>query len=59
MLGDDIMVDEFILTKQLIDNYDLIRASTSAIIPVSHEETLEYFIIDPTIPMGDGLYGVR
>lgn len=59
MLGDDIMVDKVPLTKQLIDNYDLTRASTLAVIPVPHEETSKYGIIDPTIEIDDGIYGVR
>lgn len=59
MLGDDIMVDEVPLTKQLIDNYDLTRASTLAVIPVPHEDTSKYGIIDPTIEISKGIYGVK
>lgn len=48
-----------LLTKQLIDNYDLTRASTLAVIPVPHEETAKYGIIDPTMEIDDGIYAVR
>lgn len=48
-----------LLTKQLIDNYDLTRASILSVTPVPHIETSKYGIIDPTIEIDDGIYGVR
>lgn len=59
MLGDDIMVDEVPLTKQLIDNYDLTKASTLAVIPVPEEETSKYGIIEPSSEITKGIYGVK
>lgn len=44
---------------QLIDDYALTRASTLAVIPVPHEETSKYGIIDPTMEIDDDIYGVR
>ena len=48
-----------LLTKQLIDNYDLTRASILSVIPVPHVETSKYGIIDSTMEIEDGIYGVR
>lgn len=48
-----------LLTKQLIDNYDLTRASILSVIPVPHVETSKYGIIGPTMEIEDGIYGVR
>ena len=59
MLGDDIMESEVPLTKQLIDNYEKTKASTLAVIPIPHEDTSKYGIIDPPREFADGLYGVR
>lgn len=59
MLGDDIMVDEVPLTKQLIDNYESTKASTIAVIPVPNEDTSKYGIIEPIGEMSDGIYGVQ
>lgn len=58
MLGDDVMVDEVQLIKQLIDNYNKIKASTLAVIPVPHEDTSKYGIIDPVSEVEEGVYAV-
>lgn len=59
MLGDDIMVDDVPLTKQLIDNYDKMKASTLAVIPIPHEETSKYGVIDPISEVEEGIYAVN
>lgn len=59
MLGDDVMVDEEPLTKQLIDSYEKTHASNIAVMQVPHEETSSYGIIDPEAEAGEGLYNVR
>lgn len=59
MLGDDIMVDEEPLTKQLIDSYEKTHASNIAVMKVPHEETSSYGIIDPEAEAAEGLYNVR
>ncbi|WP_048725928.1 UTP--glucose-1-phosphate uridylyltransferase GalU [Carnobacterium sp. 1290_CSPC] len=58
MLGDDIMVDEVPLTKQLIENYNKTKASTLAVIPVPQDETSQYGIIDPEAEVAEGIYSV-
>lgn len=59
MLGDDVMVDEEPLTKQLINSYEKTHASNIAVMQVPHEETSSYGIIDPEAEAGEGLYNVR
>lgn len=59
MLGDDIMVDKVPLTKQLMDDYEKTTASTLAVMPVPHEETSKYGIIDPNEEVSKGLYDVK
>ncbi|MCI5775091.1 MAG: UTP--glucose-1-phosphate uridylyltransferase GalU [Aerococcus sp.] len=59
MLGDDLMVDEQPLTKQLIDSYQETHASTLAVMPVPEEETQKYGVIDPEGEYLDGLYHVK
>lgn len=59
MLGDDIMVDKVPLTKQLMDDYEKTMASTLAVMPVPHEETSKYGIIDPNEEVSEGLYDVK
>lgn len=59
MLGDDIMVDEVPLTKQLMNNYDERKASTLAVIPVPHEETSKYGVIEPVEEVEEGIYTVN
>lgn len=59
MLGDDIMVDEIPLTKQLMNDYDNTKASTLAVMPIPHEDTSKYGVIDPTSEVSKGLYDVN
>jgi len=59
MLGDDIMVDEVPLTKQLMNNYDERKASTLAVIPVPHEDTSKYGVIEPIEEVSEGIYSVN
>src|SRR5699024_5927850 len=59
MLGDDIMVDEVPLTKQLMNNYDERKASTLAVIPVPHEDTSKYGVIEPVEEVSEGVYSVN
>lgn len=59
MLGDDIMVDDIPLTKQLINDYDNTKASTLAVMPIPHEDTSKYGVIDPTSEVSKGLYDVK
>lgn len=59
MLGDDIMVDEIPLTKQLMNDYDNTKASTLAVMPIPHEDTSKYGVIDPTSEVSKGLYDVK
>ncbi len=59
MLGDDIMVDEVPLTKQLMNNYDERKASTLAVIPVPHEDTSKYGVIEPIEEVSQGIYSVN
>src|SRR5699024_6595532 len=58
-LGDDIMQDGTPLTKQLIDVYDTMLASTIAVMPIPHEDTSKYGIIDPNAEVSKGLYDVK
>lgn len=59
MLGDDIMVDQTPLTKQLINCYDDTNAATLAVMQVPESETSKYGIIDPEAAVNDSLYSVR
>ncbi|WP_319469474.1 UTP--glucose-1-phosphate uridylyltransferase GalU [uncultured Trichococcus sp.] len=59
MLGDDLMVDEVPLTKQLMDAYERTHASNIAVMEVPHEETSKYGIIDPDQELEPGLFNVR
>ena len=59
MLGDDIMVDDEPLTKQLMDDYNNTKASTLAVMPIPHEDTSKYGVIDPTSEVSKGLYDVK
>lgn len=59
MLGDDIMVDDIPLTKQLMNDYDNTKASTLAVMPIPHEDTSKYGVIDPTSEVSKGLYDVK
>lgn len=59
MLGDDLMVDEVPLTKQLIDAYDVTKASNIAVMPVPHEDTDKYGVIDPEARFSEKIYNVK
>lgn len=59
MLGDDLMVDDVPLTKQLMDAYERTHASNIAVMEVPHEETSKYGIIDPDQELEPGLFNVR
>ncbi|HLQ39991.1 MAG TPA: UTP--glucose-1-phosphate uridylyltransferase GalU [Tetragenococcus sp.] len=59
MLGDDIMVDQVPLTRQLINDYEKTKAATLAVMPIKHEETNKYGIIDPNAEVMKGLYDVK
>lgn len=62
MLGDDLMDitdrDAVPLTKQLIDDYEELHASTIAVMPVPHEEVSAYGVIAPHGEERNGLYSV-
>lgn len=59
MLGDDLMVDEVPLTKQLIDDYNTTNSSVVAVMEVPKEETNKYGVIDPVKQVSDDLYEVK
>lgn len=59
MLGDDLMVDEVPLTKQLINAYEATHASNIAVMSVPKEDTDKYGIIDPEATYADGIYNVK
>lgn len=59
MLGDDIMVDEVPLTMQLINDYEATKASTLAVMPIPHEDTSKYGVIDPISEVSKGLFDVK
>lgn len=58
MLGDDLMMDEVPLTKQLMDVYDQTSASALAVMEVPHEDTNKYGVIAPEGEMSEGIYNV-
>ena len=58
MLGDDLMVDEVPLTKQLIDDYENTGSSVVAVMEVPESETNKYGVIDPK-SADNGLYEVQ
>lgn len=59
MLGDDLMVDDIPITKQLMNAYDETHASTLAVMEVPKEETSSYGVIDPEGQYSDQLYHVN
>ncbi len=59
MLGDDLMVDEKPLTKQLMDSYEKTHASTIAVMEVPPQDTSSYGVIDPEGQLTENLYNVR
>ena len=62
MLGDDLMditdTKAVPLTKQLMNDYEQIHASTIAVMPVPHEEVSAYGVIAPQGEGINGLYSV-
>lgn len=59
MLGDDITSNKVPLTKQLINDYEKTKASTLAVMPIPHEDTSKYGIIEPNGEVAKGLYDVN
>ena len=59
MLGDDLMVDDTPLTKQLIEDYNRTSSSVVAVMEVPHEETNKYGVIDPVKEVSNNLYEVQ
>ena len=59
MLGDDLMVDDVPLTKQLIETYEETHASNIAVMPVPEDETDKDGVIDPEAKYAEGIYNVR
>lgn len=59
MLGDDLMVDDVPLTKQLIEDYNRTSSSVVAVMEVPHKETNKYGVIDPVKEVSDNLYEVQ
>ena len=59
MLGDDLMVDQVPLTKQLMMDFEETHSSTIAVMEVLPEDTGKYGIIDPGEEEKTGLSRVR
>ncbi|MDA3973983.1 UTP--glucose-1-phosphate uridylyltransferase GalU [Enterococcus thailandicus] len=59
MLGDDLMVDDVPLTKQLMNDYEQTTSSTIAVMSVPHEDTSKYGIINPGEIVTDDVYSVK
>lgn len=59
LLGDDIMVDDQPLIKQMIDAYEETSASIIAVSEVPNEETDKYGVIDPAGEYREDLYYVN
>lgn len=59
MLGDDLMVDQVPLTKQLMMDFEETHSSTIAVMEVLPEDTGKYGIVDPGEEEKTGLYRVR
>lgn len=59
MLGDDLMMDDEPLTKQLITEYEHTHSSILAVKRVPHEQVSEYGVIDPESEIRPGLYNVK
>ncbi len=59
MLGDDLMVDQIPLTKQLIHDYEVTGASAVAVMEIDQKDTSKYGVIDPGEKEGHGLYQVK
>lgn len=58
MLGDDLMMDDVPLTKQLMNVYDQTTASALAVMEVPHEDTHKYGVIAPEGEISDGIFNV-
>lgn len=59
MLGDDLMMDEVPLTKQLINCYNETHYSTIAVMKVPHNEVSKYGVIEPASKIVSGLINVK
>lgn len=59
MLGDDITQSKVPLTKQLMNDYARVHASTLAVMKVPHNEVSKYGVINPASETAQGLYNVR
>ncbi|MGX7174401.1 UTP--glucose-1-phosphate uridylyltransferase GalU [Enterococcus ratti] len=59
LLGDDLMVDQIPLTKQLMLDYEVTHCPTIAAMEVSPEDTSKYGIIDSVIEEKTGRYQVK
>ncbi|WP_270660270.1 UTP--glucose-1-phosphate uridylyltransferase GalU [Enterococcus thailandicus] len=59
MLGDDLMVDDVPLTKQLMNDYEQTTSSTIAVMSVPHDDTSKYGIINPGEIVSDDVYSVK
>lgn len=59
MLGDDITEDKVPLTKQLMNDYDRIHASTLAVMQVPKKDTSKYGIINPGQEIFKDVYNVQ
>ncbi|WP_430616539.1 UTP-glucose-1-phosphate uridylyltransferase 2 [Enterococcus sp. DIV0176] len=59
MLGDDLMVDDVPLTKQLMNDYEQTTSSTIAVMSVPYEDTSKYGIINPGEIVSDDVYSVK
>lgn len=59
MLGDDVMVDQVPLTRQLINDYNETHSSILSVMEVDPKETRKYGIIDPAGEVSPGLYNVK
>ncbi|MCI1903074.1 MAG: UTP--glucose-1-phosphate uridylyltransferase GalU [Enterococcaceae bacterium] len=59
MLGDDVMVDQVPLTRQLINDYNETHSSILSVMEVDPKETRKYGIIDPAGEVSPDLYNVK
>lgn len=58
MLGDDLMVDDVPLTRQLIEVYEQTGSSNLAVMEVPQEDTANYGVIAPDGQYADNIYKV-
>lgn len=59
LLGDDLMVDEVPLTKQLMNDYEKTGSSVVAVMEVPKKETNKYGVIDPSKQITEDMYEVQ